>query len=301
VSEAERADRRETDRYGVYLEPARRWAHRRLDGLPPFLREFLIFGFKEAWACLFGGLMLAGIIATKLLWQADWPLARYDFLFLYAIAIQLLVLALRLERLDEAKVILIFHIVGTVMEIFKTEMGSWNYPEANFFRIAGVPLFSGFMYSCVGSYLARSTRIFDLTYSRFPAPLWAYGLATLIYLNFFVHHFWIDFRLPLFALTIVVFGRTTVHFTVDRTPRAMPLVVAFLLIALFIWFAELIGTASATWSYPGTRLVTLAKFGSWYLLMIISYVLVTLVHPPRPAADRTDPKVARLSGVNLAS
>lgn len=290
----------DADRYGALLEPARRWAHRRVDRLPRWLREFLIFGFKEAWACLFGGLMLAAILVTKFVWQPDWALARYDFLFLYAIGVQGLFLALRLERLDEAKVILIFHVVGTVMEIFKTHMGSWHYPEANFFRIGGVPLFSGFMYSCVGSYIARSTRIFDLRYARYPRLGWTFGLSALIYLNFFAHHFWIDLRLPLFALTLVVFGRTWVQFTVDRTPRSMPLVVAFLLIAVFIWLAELVGTASATWAYPGTRLVTLGKFGSWYLLMIISFVLVTLVHRPRPATEGADPAALGLSGVKVA-
>jgi len=28
---------------------------------------------------------------------------------------------------EEAKVILVFHIVGTVMEVFKTHVGSWVY------------------------------------------------------------------------------------------------------------------------------------------------------------------------------
>ncbi|MCR2488873.1 DUF817 domain-containing protein, partial [Salmonella enterica] len=70
-------------------------------------------------------------------------ITRYDFLFLSAITIQLLMLLCHLETLREAKVILIFHIVGTAMEIFKTHMRSWIYPEENLFRIGGVPLFSG--------------------------------------------------------------------------------------------------------------------------------------------------------------
>src|SRR3546814_3089959 len=39
-------------------------------------------------------------------------------------------LAFRLETPKEALVILIFHFVGTVMELFKTAAGSWQYPEA---------------------------------------------------------------------------------------------------------------------------------------------------------------------------
>ena len=64
----------------------------------------------------------------------------------------------------EAKVILMFHAVGTVMEIFKTSAGSWIYPEANLLRIGGVPLFTGFMYAAVGSYLARVWRLFDFRF-----------------------------------------------------------------------------------------------------------------------------------------
>lgn len=283
---------RDPGRYGAYLEPARRRAHAVVDRLPSGLREFLIFGFKEAWASLFAGLMLGAILVSKLVWQGDWWLARYDFLFLFAIAVQGAFLALKLERLDEAKVILIFHVVGTVMELFKTDVGSWHYPEANFFRVGGVPLFSGFLYSCVGSYIARSSRIFELRYRHFP-PMWAAGLlSALIYLNFFSHHFLPDMRLGLFAATLIVFGRTQVQFVVDRTPRQMPLVLAFFLIALFIWLAEVAGTASATWSYARTGLVSPAKLGSWYLLMILSYVLVLTVHSPRPFAEPSGVKPA---------
>ena len=67
---------RDPGRYGAYLEPVRRRAHAVVDRLPAPLREFLIFGFKEAWASLFAGLMLAAILATKLVWQPDWWLAR---------------------------------------------------------------------------------------------------------------------------------------------------------------------------------------------------------------------------------
>ena len=127
--------------------------------------ELVVFGVKQAWACLFGGLLLFLILATKLWWPADAPLARYDFLFLAAIAIQLALLATKLETPDEAKVILIFHIVGTAMEIFKTGAGAWRYPEDSLIRIGGVPLFSGFMYSTVGSYISRVWRIFDMRFT----------------------------------------------------------------------------------------------------------------------------------------
>ncbi len=65
----------------------------------------------------------------------------------------------------------------------------------------------------------------------------------------------------------------------------MPLLVGFALVALFIWFAENIGTFTAAWMYPNQRhgwtLVAFGKLGAWFLLMIISYVLVALVNRPQ--------------------
>lgn len=229
--------------------------------------------------------MLALIMITKFWWPEHAWLARYDFLFLAALTIQFAMLGLKLETWSEAKVILVFHVVGTIMEIFKTSAGSWIYPEDAFFRIGGVPLFSGFMYAAVGSYLARVSRIFDMRYMRYP-PLWATALlAAAIYVNFFAHHFTVDIRYGLFAATAILFFRTTVHYRVFRFRHRMPLLLGFLLVSLFIWFAENIGTWSRAWIYPdqseGWAPVSIQKLGAWYLLMIISFVLVTLVHRPR--------------------
>lgn len=243
--------------------------------------EFLSFGIKQAWACLFGGLMLALLLGTFLLYPEDAALARYDFLTLAALAIQVGLIATRLESWEEAKVIAVFHVVGTVMEIFKTYAGSWVYPEESLLRIAGVPLFSGFMYAAVGSYLARVWRIFEFRFDRFPNLWLQFLLATAVYVNFFAHHYTVDIRYFLFAATLLLYGRCVVWFRPDRAHRPMPLVVGFLLVALFIWFAENIGTFARAWSYPGQEvswhMVSLAKLGSWYLLMIISFVLVAAV------------------------
>lgn len=261
---------------------ARPWARRsRWHG---YAYEFLLFGLKQAWACLFGGLMLALLVGTKLFWPEHAPLARYDFLVIASVAIQALLLALKLERWDEALVIFIFHVVGTIMELFKTAQGSWIYPEPSLLRIGGVPLFTGFMYACVGSYIARIWRLFDVTFVRYP-PLWTtHVLAVLIYANFFTHHYMTDIRLGLFALSALLFGRTWFLFTPDQTPRRMPMLIGALLVSLFIWFAENLGTFAGAWIYPsqaaGWRMVPIEKMGAWYLLMLISFVLVTLVHRP---------------------
>ncbi len=106
-----------------------------------FAYEFIRFGVKQAWACLFGALMLALLVATFLFYPKGAALARYDFLVIAAVTIQVLMLVFKLETIEEAKVILIFHVVGTIMEIFKTSVGSWIYPEPSLLRIGGVPFF----------------------------------------------------------------------------------------------------------------------------------------------------------------
>lgn len=263
----------------------------RLEAIDPapgptaWIYEFLLFGFKQGWACLFGGLMLAMLLGTHLFWPTDAPIARYDALTIGALAIQITMLLLRLETLSEAKVILAFHAVGTIMEVFKTAYGSWTYPEPSLLRIGGVPLFSGFMYACVGSYIARVWRIFDFRFPHYPPAIWSYVLAVAIYVNFFAHHWLPDARLILFAAMGLLFWRTRVIFRVWRENRSMPLLLGWFLVALFIWFAENIATFSRAWIYPsqqaGWTLVSPAKLGAWYLLMYISFVLVAAVHRVR--------------------
>lgn len=251
-------------------------------GWPRWIYEFALFVFKQGWACLFGALLLALLLVTHLFYPANAPLARYDFLTLAALAIQLGMLALRLETWDEARVILAFHLVGTLMEVFKTAMGSWVYPEPSLLRIGGVPLFSGFMYAAVGSYIARVWRIFHFRFAHYPRQLWARLLALTIYANFFTHHLLPDMRLVLFAAMVVLFWRTRIIFTPWRAERWMPLLVGWLLVALFIWAAENIATFARAWTYPhqanGWAPVPPAKLGAWYLLMYISFVLVAAVH-----------------------
>lgn len=248
------------------------------------LFEILMFGLKQGWACLFGGLMLAALFLSSRFYPADAALARYDFLVLFAVALQAAMLALKLESTDEAVVILIFHIAGTAMEAFKIAAGSWIYPEAGSLRLCGVPLFSGFMYASVGSFLARSWRILDVEMVRYPPRWTAWLLAAAIYVNFFAHHWLPDMRLLLFAATAALYWRCTVRFRPDRATRRMPMLLAFLLVAVFIWLAENIGTFSHAWIYPsqhhGWAMVSPAKLGSWFLLMIVSFVLVSLVRLP---------------------
>lgn len=253
------------------------WARARL---PFAVAELAMFSLKQGWACLFGGLLLAAILLTKAIWQPDWPLHRYDALFLFAIATQVIFLWTKLETWEEARVILLFHLTGTAMEWFKVGAGSWSYPEPGIFKLMGVPLFSGFMYAAVGSYMARVIRVFDMAFAPYPRFPLTLALAAAIYLNFFAHHFLPDIRLALFVATIALYGRTRIWFRIHDRHWWMPLPVAAFLSALALWVAENVGTATGTWIYSGQmpgQMVSFAKLGSWYLLLYVAFVTVTLV------------------------
>jgi len=276
------------------------WAHRRLDGVPEHgwrarLVEFVVFVLKQAWAAIFGAAVLLLIIGTSLWYPADAALARNDFLVIGAVTIQVLMLVFRLESLREASVILLFHIVGTGMEIFKTGVGSWIYEGEGVLHIAGVPLYSGFMYAAIGSYMVRVYRLFDLRFDRYPRRWITAILAALIYLNFFTHHYVWDIRGVLFLASFVIFGFCTMHVRIYRATVQLPLLLSFIGVAFFIWIAENIGTWANAWQYPsqqnGWELVSIGKLGSWFLLMIISVVLVAWVYPPRPPDGLDRPRL----------
>ncbi|MFF1830294.1 DUF817 domain-containing protein [Paenarthrobacter sp. NPDC058040] len=272
------------------------------------LTEFVVFGLKQAWACVFGALLLGVIICARLWYPADAGLASNDFLTISAVVIQVLMVVFRLETLRELRVIVLFHVVGTVMELFKTDVGSWAYEAEGVLRIGAVPLFSGFMYAAVGSYMVRVFRLFDLRFDRYPRRWITAIVAAAIYINFFSHHFIYDARWVLLAAVVIVYGRCVMHFRVFRKRFRMPILVSFLLVALFIWFAENIGTWSRAWLYPnqlnGWQAVSIDKLLAWFLLMIISVVLVAWVYKPEPldAVETPDDAQARAdAGVTTRS
>lgn len=257
--------------------------------LPAAMSELVMFTLKQGWACLFGGLLLTAILLTRQFWPANAPIARYDALFVFAIAVQVIFLWRKLETWEEARVILLFHLTGTAMEWFKVHAGSWSYPDPGLFKIMDVPLFSGFMYASVGSYMARVIRIFDMRFMPYP-PFWiTVLLAVAIYVNFFSHHFLPDIRLGLFVATVLIYARTIIWFRISARDWRMPLPIAALLSSIALWVAENIGTATGTWLYSGQRpdqWVSFAKLGSWYLLLYVAFVTVTLV--TRQALQRPD-------------
>ncbi len=258
--------------------------------LPPLFNELFWIGRQQVLACLFGILLLGAVLLTRS-WDAAAAISRQDFLFLFALALQALLIVFRLEHRDEVVVILAFHLLATLMEWFKTSpaIGSWKYPaDGVIFRIYEVPLFAGFLYSAVGSYLARTWRLFQFRFDRYP-PLWTtIALALLAYLNFFTHHFVADVRWPLIALSVVIFARTRLTVRTGRRNRTLPLLPLLLGVAFLIWIAENAGTYARAWIYPhqeaGWHLVSIQKLWAWYLLMILSFVLVSMVHFRRVGA-----------------
>jgi uncharacterized membrane protein YoaT (DUF817 family) len=277
-----------------------RAAHGLLDRLPEsragaLLAEFLVFGAKQAWASLFGALLLIAIVATRALYPDDAVLARNDLLTILAVLIQIGMLVGRLETIGELRVILLFHLVGTVMELFKTDVGSWTYSPGGVLHLGAVPLFSGFMYAAVGSYMVRVVRLFDIRFERYPRRWLTALVAVACYVNFFTHHYVVDVRWLLFAAIVVLYWPTVLEARVLRARLRLSVLVAFVLVALFIWIAENVATAGQAWIYPdqadGWTPVSLAKLGSWILLMMISVVLVTWVYPPQ-APDVAPPDAA---------
>lgn len=247
-------------------------------GFRRFAVEFLYFGLKEIRSCLFVGLFFTAMFLLPRAGLLGVP--RYDLLLIWALAVQAWMLWAKLETLDELKAITIFHVVGFALEVFKTSSGirSWAYPDFAYTKILGVPLFAGFMYAAVGSYIIQAWRLFDLRVRHHP-PHWMAGtLAILIYVNFFTHHFVGDYRWYLAACILGLYARSIVVFRPLDRDRRMPLLLSFLLIGFFIWLAENISTFFGVWRYPNQlgawSVVHVGKWSSWSLLVIMTFTIV---------------------------
>ena len=246
--------------------------------LPRPLAEFLYFGIKEARACLFAGLFFAAIFLVPREGLAGLP--RYDLLLVIALAIQAFMVWSKLETLDELKAISLFHVVGFALEVYKTspQIGSWSYPDFAYTKLFGVPLFSGFMYAAVGSYVIQAWRLLNVRVRHHP-PYWLATLvAVAIYANFFTHHWIGDYLWYIAACALGVYARTTVVFRPLDRERRMPMLLAFVLIGFFIWLAENFSTFFGIWQYPDQigawSTVHVGKWSSWSLLVVMTFTIV---------------------------
>jgi len=236
--------------------------------------QLVRFGWLEARACTFAVALFAGLAVSTVV---ELPVPRYDALLLYGLVVTVLFWLVGLETAREIAVIAVFHLIGLVFELVKVRLGSWSYPEPALTKFGGVPLYSGFLYAAVGSYVCRAWRLFDLRLSSY-RPL-ATGLAAgAIYLNFITHHWLPDLRWPLAAVLLATTWGAWVHFTVGCHRYRMPLALSFVLIGFFLWVAENIATFFGAWRYPyqleAWRLVHPSKFGAWALLVSVSFALI---------------------------
>lgn len=252
---------------------------------PQFLKykigfiDFFYFGFKEVRACIFAGSFFGLLFLSKHI-----PLLgmyRYDFLFVTALVIQVVLIALKIETWDEVKAISLFHVLGFTLEAFKTHpsIGSWSYPEPGYIKLFNVPLYSGFMYAAVASYIIQAWRILKIEVVDHP-PVWiVWILAFAIYANFFTHHFIGDFRWFLVFLVSWAFRKTDIFFTPNKIAYKMPLLIGFILTGFFIWLAENMATFLGAWTYPNQKsiwsVVHIGKWSSWSLLVIMTFIIVT--------------------------
>jgi uncharacterized membrane protein YoaT (DUF817 family) len=241
------------------------------------VRQLVRFAWVEAQCCLFAVLFFTGLALVRLV---PLPGDPADLLLAWCLGVTLVLWLVRWETGREVAVIFGFHLVGLALELYKVHQGSWSYPDTGVFAIAGVPLYSGFMYAAVGSYVCQAWRRLDLRITGYRARATA-CVAALVYLNFFTSHVTWDVRVLLAAALLVVTWRTWVRFTVGRRRYAMPLALSFVLIGSFLWLAENAATLLRAWQYPSQQeiwtLVHAAKLGSWSLLVVVSIVLVATV------------------------
>lgn len=240
-----------------------------------FWKEMLVFGAKNALSCLFPVFIFGMLLLTQVYEPTFLP--RYDVLLIACLAMQVLMLSTGLETRDELKVICLFHLLGLAMEIHKVHHGAWSYPDFAYSKVLGVPLFSGFMYASVASFMTQSWRYFRTELNRWPSPWLSGAVGIAIYGNFFTNEYVPDIRWVIIPALFIVFLRTTVEFTTTRR-RVMPVTLSFLCICFFIWIAENIATSLRAWQYThqadGWKTVHLGIIGSWFMLVIVSFILV---------------------------
>ena len=254
-----------------------------LMGVSRFLKEFWFFGLKNARACLFAGLFFLSMMLVPR--TGVLGVSKYDVLLIIAVSIQAWMVWTKLETWDELKAITVFHLVGFALEAFKVSgsIGSWSYPLEGYTKVFGVPLFSGFMYAAVGSYIIQAWRLFDMRIRHHPSYWLATLAALMIYANFFTHHFIGDYRWYIGAFVLGLYSRTRVVFRPLDRDRWMPLLLGFILTGFFIWLAENIGTFLGVWQYPNQMgawaTVHIGKWSSWAMLVVMTFtIIVNLKH-----------------------
>jgi len=225
------------------------------------------------WVNFFLCLIVAKYITT-------FGLHRADFMFFCVVAIQGILLRTKKETVAELKVIMVFHLLWFAMEVFKSHpgIGSRAYPDIGRLHLRWVPLYSGFMYSAVWSFIFKGREELNIRFTNFPWMKRNVPIATLIYINFISHHFIPDFRWLLLFVSWCVSRRTKVRLTLEKKEYQLPVGLGLFLVGICIRVAENVATFLGARAYPNQMewraMVDLHKIISWRLLFIVSFVIV---------------------------
>ncbi|MDN5287212.1 MAG: hypothetical protein JWR38_3486 [Mucilaginibacter sp.] len=239
------------------------------------IHHFYTFALQQALSCVFPVLVFTTLAVSHLFKDV---IPRYDFMLIACVLIQVALYYTKIETKDEVLVICIFHLLGLMMELFKVHYGSWAYPEFAYTKLFGVPLYSGFMYASVASYMCQAWRRLNLQILYWPHHYTARIIGALIYFNFFSNHFIYDVRYLIGLLILYFFRRSVVIFYLDNKAYRIPTILSFLLIGFFIWLAENVATLLGAWKYAyqhnGWAMVNYQKISSWGFLVIVSFIIV---------------------------
>lgn len=216
---------------------------------------------------------------------------RYDAVLMFCLVFQFAMLRFGIETPREFATIFLFHTMGTALEMFKVNHGGWYYPEPSWVRLMGVPLYSGFMYASVGSFILACWKRFDLRLESFPPIAAVATLVLATYANFFTNYWLWDMKPLLLFAAIALFLRTRVRGAFSAFSAHARLPFLFLVLGPVVWCAENVGTWLGSWEYPrqAGRWVAVPpdKLLSWTVLVMVSFLVVALVR--RDSIDRAEP------------
>ncbi len=221
-----------------------------------------------------GALAVTSVVDTGIL-------PRYDAVLVLCLMFQLSMLVFRMETPREFATIFLFHAMGTALEMFKVNHGGWYYPEPAWFKVMGVPLYSGFMYASVGSFILAVWKQFNVQLDRFPTLIAVVPLVVATYINFFSNYWFWDMKPALLFIALALFFRTRISGTIGATRIGIRLPFVFLVLGPVVWCAENVGTWLGSWEYPrqagGWVAVPPDKLLSWTVLVMVSFLVVALV------------------------
>ncbi len=238
--------------------------------------NFWVFAVTQAWAGLFGLLLLGAVWVTQSV-TLPW-FGRYDWLLIFAVMIQAIMLLARLQKPTELLIVAVFYLLGLGIEVFQTSSAvqAWAYPDSGSLVLGNAPLFAGFLYAAIGSYIFRLWRITRMEFTNYPRQRYAALLALAIYINFFTAHVLYDVSYLLLLAALILFWRTRASYVNNGKKRHMPFLLPVLIAPLLILLAEKFAAFAQLWVYTEEP-NSLSKILTWLLLLLFSCIIVDLL------------------------